>query len=125
MSFYVQVQRYEAVVEDCNSSLELQPQYVKALLRRAQAREALELLSEALEDMRRVVELDPSVKLAIDAVPRLEAASNAKLEQQKEEMMGKLKDLGNNVLGRFGMSLDNFKADKDPNTGSYNISFQQ
>ncbi|EAY78997.1 hypothetical protein OsI_34106 [Oryza sativa Indica Group] len=38
---------------------------------------------------------------------------------------GKLKDLGNSVLGRFGMSVDNFKAVKDPNTGSYSISFQQ
>ena len=38
---------------------------------------------------------------------------------------GKLKDLGNTVLGKFGMSLDNFKAVKDPNTGSYSINFQQ
>ena len=38
---------------------------------------------------------------------------------------GKLKELGNGILGKFGMSLDNFKAEKDPTTGSYNISFQQ
>ena len=38
---------------------------------------------------------------------------------------GKLKDLGNTVLGKFGMSLDNFKAQKDPTTGSYSINFQQ
>ena len=59
------------------------------------------------------------------AIPRLEKLSAAKLEEQKEEMLGKLKDLGNSVLGRWGMSLDNFKAEKDPNTGSYNISFSQ
>ena len=40
-------------------------------------------------------------------------------------MLGKLKDLGNSILGRFGMSLDSFKATKDPTTGSYNISFGQ
>ena len=40
-------------------------------------------------------------------------------------MLGKLKELGNGILGKFGMSLDNFKAEKDPATGSYNISFQQ
>lgn len=38
---------------------------------------------------------------------------------------GKLKELGNTVLGKFGLSLDNFKADKDPATGSYSIKFQQ
>ena len=37
----------------------------------------------------------------------------------------KLKDMGNSLLGRFGMSVDNFKAVKDPNTGSYSVSFQR
>jgi len=122
---YSKLGHHQDCVDDCTSALTLQPEYVKALLRRAQAREALDLPSEALEDMRKVVELDPSCKVAVAAVPRLEAAANAKLEQQKEEMLGKLKELGNSVLGRFGMSLDNFKADKDPSTGSYNISFQR
>ena len=43
----------------------------------------------------------------------------------QDEMLGKLKELGNSLLGKFGMSLDNFKAVKDPATGSYSISFQQ
>lgn len=42
-----------------------------------------------------------------------------------KRVAGKLKDLGNSLLGNFGMSLDNFKAVKDPASGSYSISFQQ
>ena len=75
--------------------------------------------------MKRALEIEPGAKAAAAAVPRLQAAADAKLEQQKEEMLGKLKELGNGILGKFGMSLDNFKAEKDPATGSYNISFQQ
>lgn len=38
---------------------------------------------------------------------------------------GKLKEMGNSILGRFGMSVDNFKTVKDPNTGSYSVQFQK
>lgn len=114
---------HELVVDDCSSAIALRPDYAKALHRRAAAREALGECEGALQDMKRVVELEPSNQSAVSSLPRLDAAAKAKLEQQKEEMMGKLKDLGNSVLGRFGMSLDNFKAVQDPDTGSYNISF--
>ena len=40
-------------------------------------------------------------------------------------MLGKLKELGNTILGKFGLSIDNFKAVQDPATGSYSISFQK
>lgn len=46
-------------------------------------------------------------------------------DKMKEEVVGKLKVLGNSVLGRFGMSLDNFKMDKDPQSGGYSIRFEQ
>jgi hypothetical protein len=47
------------------------------------------------------------------------------LVRLQEEMLGKLKDMGNWVLGKFGLSVDNFKAVQDPQTGSYSISFQK
>ena len=43
----------------------------------------------------------------------------------KREMVGKMKELGNSLLGNFGLSLDNFKAEKDEKTGSYSIRFVQ
>jgi len=116
-------------VADCTAALALRPAYAKVLLRRAKAREALEEPDLALEDMRQIVEValagSKEAREAKAAIPRLEAAAGARMEAQKDEMLGKLKDLGNSVLGRFGLSLDNFKADKDPATGSYNISFGQ
>jgi hypothetical protein len=37
---------------------------------------------------------------------------------------GKLKDLGNSILGKFGLSLDNFNFAKDPATGSYSVNMK-
>jgi hypothetical protein len=33
--------------------------------------------------------------------------------------------LGNTILGKFGISLDNFKMEQDPATGSYSVRMQQ
>ena len=40
------------------------------------------------------------------------------------QMLGKLKGVGNFLLGKIGLSLDNFETTQDPATGSYSINFK-
>jgi len=117
--------KYDETIKECSRALELNPSYVKALLRRGEAHEKLEHYDEAIADMKRIIELDPSNAQAKRSLFRLEPLAAGKREKMKEEMFAKLKDVGNSVLGRFGMSVDNFKAVKDPNTGSYSLSFEK
>ena len=62
----------------------------------------------------------------VPALPSLQWCTHAAPDLLRNLLSpGKLKDLGNSVLGKFGMSLDNFKATKDPSTGAYSINFGQ
>lgn len=122
---FFKLEKYEESITECKKALELNPSYMKALLRKAEAHEKLENFEDAITELKKVVELDPSNKQAKGRIIRLEPMAIEKREKMKEEMLGKLKDMGNTILGKFGMSVDNFKAVQDPNTGSYSISFQR
>jgi len=74
---------------------------------------------------KKVLELDPTSSWAASTIARLEPIAQARQEKLKEEMLGKLKDLGNTLLGKFGLSLDNFKTEQDPATGGYSVKFSQ
>jgi tetratricopeptide (TPR) repeat protein len=116
---------YAEAVKESTKALELDPNYMKALMRRAQAQEKLENFQDAITDLKKVIELDPGNRQGRESIQRLEPLAAEKAEKMKAEMLGKLKEMGNSLLGRFGMSIDNFKAVQDPNTGSYSISFQK
>ena len=55
---------------------------------------------------------------------RLRTIKKEAEEKMKKEMMDKLKGLGNTILGKFGMSLDNFKMNQQAD-GSYSVNYQQ
>lgn len=117
---------FSEAAADCSAALAVDAGYVKALLRRARASEALgelEHLETALGDFQRVLQLEPGHAAALAGAARLEPRVAAAREALKEEMLATLKGFGNSLLGRFGLSLDNFKAEKDPATGSYSIAF--
>ncbi|GMY35535.1 tetratricopeptide repeat protein 1 isoform X2 [Fagus crenata] len=122
---FMKLGKYEETIKECTKALELNPTYMKALIRRGEAHEKLENFEEAIADMKKILELDPSNDQAKKSIRRLGPLAEEKREKMKEEMISKLKDMGNSLLGRFGMSVDNFKTVKDPNTGSYSVSFQR
>ncbi|KAI5622351.1 alpha-1A adrenergic receptor, partial [Silurus asotus] len=108
-----------------NRAIELNPDYVRAILRRAELYEQTEKLDEALEDYKTVLEKDPGIPAAREACCRLPRQIEERNEKLKEEMLGKLKDLGNMILRPFGLSTSNFQVNQDDNTGSYSVNFVQ
>ena len=55
-------------------------------------------------------------------MPELETLQKEKFEKMKDEVVGNLKNLGNSVLGYFGMSVDNFKMQQNQD-GTYNMNY--
>ncbi|KAF0746099.1 hypothetical protein AaE_008262, partial [Aphanomyces astaci] len=117
--------RPEESIEDCTMAITSSPKYVKAYMRRSQAYEKLDKMDEALQDVKAVLEIDATIPSAIDAEKRLSAVVAERQEKMKAEMLDKLKGFGNTILGKFGLSTDNFQMVQDPTTGSYNINFSQ
>ena len=67
--------------------------------------------------------MEPNNAHAKESAAKLRPLVEERREALKQECFDKLKDLGNSILGNFGLSCDNFKAEKDEGTGSYNIQF--
>ncbi|NXH42399.1 TTC1 protein, partial [Dicaeum eximium] len=109
----------------CFPAVELDPRYVRALLRRAELYEKTEKLDEALEDYKAVLEKDPSIHQAREACMVSLSLSKGKKTHVLHLQLCKLKDLGNLVLRPFGLSTENFQVKQDSSTGSYSINFVQ
>lgn len=58
---YLRKERYNECISECNAALKLSPTLSKAFFRRAQAYECLSENQSAIEDMMRVIELEPNV----------------------------------------------------------------
>ncbi|XP_056140344.1 tetratricopeptide repeat protein 1 [Lampris incognitus] len=115
----------EPAIADCSRAIELNPDYMRAILRRAELYEKTDKLDEALEDYKTVLDKDPGNHTAREACMRLPQQIHERNEKLKEEMMSKLKDLGNLFLRPFGLSTNNFQVNQDTTTGSYSVNFVQ
>jgi tetratricopeptide (TPR) repeat protein len=121
----MKMEKYEAAIQSCTKSIELDSHYIKAFLRRAESYKHIDKLEDALQDYQKILELDPNNSQARREVYILPDQIKERNEKLKDEMLGKLKELGNMVLKPFGLSTNNFKLQQDPTTGSYNVNFQK
>lgn len=126
---HLKLEQHKAAVIAANQSLLDQPNYVKALYRRAQANEHIggwSGLSSALEDYKSLLTLPDLPKSTrpemLAAIRRLEPRAKEAAEREKNEMLSKLKGLGDSILGNFGLSTDNFKFTQQPG-GGYSMNF--
>ena len=85
----------------------------------------MDKLEEAVADYDAVLKIDVTVPAAVKGHDRLKKIVQERQEKMKAEMLDKLKGFGNTILGKYGLSTDNFQMVQDPSTGSYSINFQQ
>lgn len=120
---YAKMDRSDEAIQDCTSAISLHPHYLKVYLRRAQLYDITEKYEEATKDYEKILELDPSIHSARKALIGMPEKIEARNEKLKQQMMSSLKDLGNLFLRPFGLSTDNFQMQQNPDTGSYNVQF--
>ncbi|KAA8494646.1 Tetratricopeptide repeat protein 1 [Porphyridium purpureum] len=115
--------RPKEALQDAKRSVHLEATYVKGYARLKMACELDGQLGQALEAARKMRELD-ATSISASEVARLAQLCKDKDEKDMAQAMSQLKDLGNSLLGKFGLSLDNFNLQQDPTTGSYSMSFK-
>ena len=114
---------YDKALESFKNALKYNKDYSKALCNKMLLLNKKEEYLEAYEDFKRLKTLDYNLW---ENYRNLEGELNYKAEIQKkkmtDEMLGKLKDMGNTILGKFGLSLNNFQM-KPNGQGGYSIQY--
>ncbi|MCQ2819509.1 MAG: hypothetical protein MJ252_19780, partial [archaeon] len=113
----------EKALDSFTNALSINHKYSKALANRMLLYNSKQKYMEALEDFNLLKEVDINLWNNYSHMEyALQANAEVQKKQMTEEMLGKLKDLGNSILGNFGMSLDNFHM--TPNgQGGYSIQY--
>ncbi|KAK6133270.1 hypothetical protein DH2020_033031 [Rehmannia glutinosa] len=75
---------YETVISECNLALQVQPRFVRALLRRARAFEAIGKYEMAMQDVQSLLIADPNHGDALEIAGRLRMALGPRQEAQQD-----------------------------------------
>lgn len=112
---------WDDVVHYASQALDSDPDFIKPQANRGDAYMQLHKYEDALEDYKKVREIDPELvsKAKLDDCQK---KYDADMEKKKTEVLGNLKDLGNKFQGNFGISLDNFKLNQNQD-GTYNVAY--
>ncbi|WWC66857.1 uncharacterized protein I206_100764 [Kwoniella pini CBS 10737] len=128
---YIAIKDDKKAVEACTEALKIDPKYVKGLHRRATSNERigdLTALLSAKEDYTLLQTILPKSSTILPFVKKslsnLSSQIEIKEKEQMDEMMGKLKEMGNSLLSNFGLSTDNFKFEKQDN-GGWGMQFER
>ncbi|KAL4325652.1 hypothetical protein GQ457_11G012210 [Hibiscus cannabinus] len=71
---------YDAVIDECNMAIQVHPRFVRALLRRARAFEAVGKYELSMQDVQHLLEAEPNNKDALEIARRLKTALAPRLE---------------------------------------------
>ncbi|KAJ7646867.1 hypothetical protein FB45DRAFT_733888, partial [Roridomyces roridus] len=117
---YMKLDDHKQAVEACTQALLDDPNYIKALHRRAASNEKINTWS-SLTAAQEGWSSNVSTSI-LRSQPLLSPRVEAAQKEKTGEMLGKLRNLGNSILGNFGLSTDNFKF--EPNgQGGYSMNF--
>ncbi|MBA0705723.1 hypothetical protein Golax_017897 [Gossypium laxum] len=75
---------YDTVIAECTMGLQVQPRFVRALLRRARAFEAIKKYEMAMQDVQLLLGADPNHKDALEIARRLRTALGPRQEAQQD-----------------------------------------
>jgi tetratricopeptide (TPR) repeat protein len=118
---HLKLNHWQEAHDDCASAIALDSKNAKAHLRRAEALAHMEDYHRALQDLDKCEELGVAKSDLIQRRREWEL----KAQKKQDEMMKQLKDLGNSILGKFGLSTDNFKFEKNSTGEGYSVKFDQ
>ncbi|KAL3614963.1 Protein clmp1 [Castilleja foliolosa] len=80
---------YETVISECNLALHVQPHFVRALLRRARAFEAIGKYEMALHDVQSLLLADPNHADALEIVGRLRMSLGPRQQEAQQDLQSR------------------------------------